>query len=100
MALNKAQFFNNVKIKHEHGQRITNLNFSDNSNYMVTISNDMTKIWKIVSNLLGVVVTIESSHDVEHKDENALPLACIDNACSLVAVYRGKLNFVLYTVSN
>ena len=96
MALNKAQFFNNAKVKHEHGQRITNLQYSDNSQFIVTISNDLCKVWKIVQNLLGVVVSIPGDLEPELTEENVLPVAAINNKCSLVAVYRGKLNFVLY----
>ena len=46
--------------------------------------------------MLGVVVSIPGDLEPELTEENVLPVAAINNKCSLVAVYRGKLNFVLY----
>ena len=91
--LNKLQFFNNVRIKHEHLSRITDLSFAENSKYMVTISNDMCKVWKVVNNLMGKVIEIPGNIDDEFKEDIVAPVAAIDNNCDLVAIYRGKLNF-------
>lgn len=99
MALNKAQFFNNAKVKHEHAQRISNLQFSDNSQFIVTISNDLCKVWKIVQNLLGVACSIPGNLEPDLVEEGVLPVAAINNKCTVVAIYRGKLNFVLYEIN-
>ena len=48
---------------------------------MVTISNDICKVWKIVGNLVGLQVTIPGSIDEEHYEEGVPALAVIDNNC-------------------
>lgn len=94
--LNKNQFFNNVVSKHEHTGRITSLLFSDNSNFFVTICSEMCRVWRIVGNLLGGVLTIPANIDAEYKEEGVKPIAAIDNKCELVCIYRGKLMFQIY----
>lgn len=56
----------------------------------------MCKVWKIVGNLMGQVIVIPGNLDNEHKEESVPPKAAIDNACQLVATYRGKLHFQIY----
>ena len=63
---------------------------------MVSISTDMCKVWKIVNNLMGTVTVIPGSQDNEHKEDSVLPVATVDNNCSLVATYKGKLHFQIY----
>ena len=77
--LNKAQFFNNVRMKHEHTARVTNLQFSENSQFMTTTCKESCKVWKVITNLLGTIITIPAALDAEHKEESVAPLACVNN---------------------
>ena len=63
---------------------------------MVTISPDLTKIWKVVHNLLGNIVSIPGDLVNEFKEDNVAPLACVNNKGTLVVTYRGKLHFHVY----
>lgn len=89
--LNKAQFYNNVSFPHEHGERISDLQFSDNSAFLITISPDVVKIWKMVHNLLSMIVKIPGDVDKDHEEDKAMPLAAVNNKATMAATYRGKL---------
>ena len=63
---------------------------------MITISPDLTRVWKVVHNLLGAQVNIPGNIEDEHKEEKVPPLGCVNNKGTLVATYRGKLQFHIY----
>ena len=94
--LNKSQFYNNVSVKHDHPERVTDLQFSESSRYMISIDVTVCKVWKVVHNLLGCIIKIPASLDAEHKEEKVAPLCAVDNEGTLAAIYRGKLRFILY----
>ena len=93
-------FYNNVRTKHEHTDRITDIQFSQNSKYMVSSSPDLTKVWKVVNCLLGGIINIPGNLEDEYKEEKVLPLACVNNHGTLAATYRGKLNFSIYELKD
>ena len=94
--LNKNQFFNNVNFKHDHESRVHHLSFADNSSFLVSICTQDCRIWKVLNNLLGCVITIPATLDEEHKEERVLPMAVVNNKCTIAAIYRGKLMFQIY----
>lgn len=96
--LNKSQFFNNVSNKHEHTGRITNVQFSDNSSFFTTICGDICRVWRMAGNLIGAQCTIPAKLDEEHIEESAKPIAVVDNKCTMVAIYRGKMMFQIYEI--
>ena len=98
MQLNKAQFFNNCKVKHEHDKRITCLQYSQNGLFMISISPDKCKIWRIVNNLMGTHCVIPGTEDADVIEDNVAPVATVSDSCSLVAIYRGKLHFKIYSI--
>ena len=63
---------------------------------MTTIRSDVTKIWKVVHNLLGTIITIPGTMDDDNKQDGVHPLACVNNKGTLAAVYKGKLHFTIY----
>lgn len=65
---------------------------------MVTCSPELTKIWKVVHNLIGIIVTIPGNIEDEHKEEKVHPLVCVNNHGTLAVTYRGKLHFHVYNL--
>ena len=98
--LNKLQFFNNLRIKHEHQDRITSLSLAENSHFMVTVSPEQTKVWKVVHNMVGAIVSIPGNLEDEHREEKVPPLAIVNNKGTLVVTYRGKLQFHVYELKD
>ena len=77
---------------------VSSITFSDNSNFLVTICNDMCRLWRVMGNLMGGLCTIPANLDAEHKEDSVKPLAITDNKCQLVCLYRGKLMFQIYEI--
>ena len=98
--LNKAQFFNNSKVKHEHQKRITSLQYSQNGAFMTSISHDVCKVWRIVNNLMGTHCVIPGNLDSDTTEETVAPVATVSDNGGLVALYRGKLHFQIYQIPN
>lgn len=85
-------------MQHEHERRVSCLAFSDNSLCLASICEESCKIWKVNANLIGCKITIPGALDEEQKEDKVLPLATVNNKCTLVALYRGKLMFSIYEI--
>lgn len=96
--LNKDNFFNNVTIKHGHKETIKHIAFSNNSNFMVSICKQSTKIWKVLAKVMGSFMTIPHKDSGDNEEEIVKPLSAIDNSGTMVIVYRGGLQFSLYKI--
>ena len=59
---------------------------------MVSISQDICKVWRIVNNLMGTHCKIPGNID-PNTEETVSPVAAVSNGGNLVAIYRGKLHF-------
>ena len=97
--LNKNQFWNNQSVQHEHSQRITSLSYSYDGGFLVSVSADMCKVWRIYNTLVSSYVVIPGNVDSEYTENGVNALACCDIKAETVAIYRGKLHFSLYTVT-
>ena len=72
------------------------MQFSDNSQYLVSISSDGCKIWKFENNAMNNIITIPGQADSEHREANVDGLACVDGRGELAVTYRGELHFNTY----
>ena len=96
--LNKDNFFNNVTVKHGHKETIKHIALSLNSNFMVSICKQSTKVWKVLAKVMGSFMAIPNKDSGDAEEENVKPMSAIDNSGSMVIVYRGKLQFNLYKI--
>ena len=96
--LDKSNFFNNVTVKHGHKETIKHIAFSANSNFMVSICKQSTKVWKVLQNIMGSFLTVPQKDVNDKDDEVSKPLCAIDNKAELVIIYRGGLEFNLYKI--
>ena len=96
--LNKDNYFNNVTIKHGHKETIKHIAFSNNSNFMVSICKQSTKIWKVLAKVMGSFMTIPHKDSGDNEEEIVKPMSAIDNSGTMIIVYRGGLQFSLYKV--
>ena len=87
-----------MTIKHGHKETIKCLAFSLNSNFMVSICSQSTKVWKVLDNIMGNFLTIPQKDErVNDKDDEiARPIAAIDNSGENIVIYRGGLEFNVY----
>ena len=65
----------------------------------MSISDDMCKVWRIINTVVSSYLVIPGTSDSEYKENGVKALACCDNKASTVAIYRGKLQFSIYTVT-
>ena len=98
MQLDKNSFFNNVTIKHGHKETIKHIAFSLNSNFMVSICKQSTKVWKVLQNIMGSFMTVPQKDVSDKDDEVSRPLCAIDNLGENIIIYRGGLEFNLYQI--
>lgn len=97
--LNKTAFFNNMRIKHGHKERVSHISFSPDSAFMTTIDKGETKLWRIVQSILANTCSIPASAELDKTDENASPVAAVDSRGRVLAVYRGRLMITIYDLN-
>ena len=83
-------------MKHEHREPLTDLQFSEGGDYLISASSDVCKVWKFVQNRLSKIIEIPGSTNDENREQNVQTLAAMNKACTAAAIYRGKLQFNLY----
>ena len=93
---NRVLFTQNGSVKHEHDERITNLQFSDTGEFIISASSDVSQVWRLVQNRLTKIIDIPGSTNNENREPNVSTLATLNSTCTVAAVYRGKLQFNLY----
>ena len=89
--LKKDNYFNNVTVKHGHKETIKHIALSLNSNFMVSICKQSTKVWKVLAKVMGSFMAIPNKDSGDAEEENVKPMSAIDNSGTKVIVYRGKL---------
>jgi hypothetical protein len=96
--MNRESFISNWKGNHGHTYQVKSMSMSTNGRYLVTVTNDEVKCWKVVQcQAASVFVTIPLG---ETQVEGKQPHACISDDGQTVIVNRGDLMFTFYNIAN
>ena len=96
--LEKNLFPQNGKIQHNHKKQVRHIKFSHNSNYMTSICDGETKVWKVAVSVMGCVVTSTYKKESGQVDGISKPIATVSNDGKRFVVFRGNLMLHYYEI--
>ena len=91
-------FPQNARISHNHKGQIRHVNFSTNSNYMTTICEKESMVWKVKESVMGCVVNSPHRKEAESEDGVSKPLAAVMDSGERYVVYRGSMTLHIYEI--
>ena len=75
------------------------MNFSNKSNYLTSICENDTKVWKVEGSVFGCMVSSSHKKEAASNDGVSKPLAAVNNTGDKVVVFRGKLTLHIYELN-